>query len=194
MTAKGASVSGSNLFFTSVIHLSNASSEPRAFRAGNEPTTPLLHCATVKSGLLTMNKGAPKAGSLSFARSWAATVFMAIFVTVSACCTEGHNGYVLCCVLRQRIGASSAAHYCRWSLASITARRSTPAGGAPSVQHTRFASVSMPLAACSSGLTSVEKPWTTPEVSPIRPWRRFHRELRQVPAALSTRHHAIEET
>ena len=79
----GTSVSGSSLLLTFVIHLSSASSEPRAFNAGKEPTTPLLHWATHRSGLLTINKGAPKAGSLSFARSWAATVFMAIFVTVS---------------------------------------------------------------------------------------------------------------
>ena len=46
-------------------------------------TTPGLHWATVKSGLLTINKGAPKAGSLSFALNWAATVLIA---AICYCC------------------------------------------------------------------------------------------------------------
>ena len=71
-------------FLTFVIHLSKASSDPLAFNAGKEPTTPLLHCATHKSGLLTMKSGARECGKSESARSWAATVFIAIFVAVSA--------------------------------------------------------------------------------------------------------------
>ena len=96
--------------------MSSASSLPLAFNAGKLPTTPLLHCATHKSGLLTMNKGAPKAGSLSFARSWAATVFMAIFATVSEC-TRRECTVVTCCAV------STTANRWRAQLRTTAARR-----------------------------------------------------------------------
>ena len=83
---------------------------------GKEPADALLHCATHRSGLLTINKGAPKAGSLSFARSWAATVFMAIFVTVSECCTFV-RAVVTCCA------ASTTANRCALLLRTIAGGR-----------------------------------------------------------------------
>jgi hypothetical protein len=42
---------------------SSSASLGRALRAGNDPTTPLMHCATTSSGLDTMNIGAPITGS-----------------------------------------------------------------------------------------------------------------------------------
>src|SRR5262252_4128261 len=44
------------------IHGSSASAG-RALRAGNDPITPLVHCATTRLGLETMNIGAAITGS-----------------------------------------------------------------------------------------------------------------------------------
>ena len=50
------------------IHSSSALSG-RAFSAGNEPTIPAVHCAITRSGLETMNSGAPITGSRSRERT-----------------------------------------------------------------------------------------------------------------------------
>src|SRR5882762_10117231 len=42
---------------------SSSSSAGRAFSAGNDPTTPALHCAITRSGTEMMNSGAPITGS-----------------------------------------------------------------------------------------------------------------------------------
>jgi hypothetical protein len=49
----------------SVIRTSHSSSSAggRAFSAGNEPTTPALHCAITSSGTEMMNSGEPITGS-----------------------------------------------------------------------------------------------------------------------------------
>ena len=60
-TAKGASLSVSSAF-SRCSHCSNTPSG-RAFSEGKEPTIPLRHCASTRSGCDTMNMGAAMAGS-----------------------------------------------------------------------------------------------------------------------------------
>jgi hypothetical protein len=50
---------------SSLIRASHSSSSAggRAFSAGNEPTTPALHCAITRSGTEMMKSGAPITGS-----------------------------------------------------------------------------------------------------------------------------------
>ena len=48
---------------------SSSTSFGRALSAGKEPTMPALHCSITRSGLETMNSGAPTAGIESESRN-----------------------------------------------------------------------------------------------------------------------------